>query len=333
MKVKAIREYGMIDVARVLCACMVVLIHMGFGNSIAIIPCVTRQAVPFFFLTSGFFLAKKLKGSGNALRTCWRYALSVLLVYAVWMIIWLPSIICDALAEHQNASLFYVICIVLRRILTAGIAPYWYLLVLAEGAMVLALIINRKWLGWVLCVCGLILNTLYCMNLEGAVGSMIHRVFYTVFSWENNVIMSGFPMLFIGALFSQNERTAGSLKLLAVALMYIGVIVAAFLLYPSDNALYGLPFGQTEAVLLFAFCIMLSRFSTGLSRDMCVFFRNISSVIFLTHTVILKIMGECLHVWDPLIRFAAAIACGILIMIAVRTVKWKPLMKVFMVKN
>ena len=323
----------MIDVARVLCACMVVLIHTGFGNTIAIIPCVTRQAVPFFFLTSGFFLSKKLKRSDNALRTCWRYALSILLVYAVWMLIWLPSIICDTIAEHQNASIFYVVCIVLRRILTAGIAPYWYLLVLAEGAMVLALIINRKWLGWVLCLCGLILNTVYCINLEGAIGSMIHKVFYTVFSWENNVIMSGFPMLFIGALFSRNKKTAGSLKLLTVALLYIAVIAAAFLLYPSNNALYGLPFGQVEAVLLFAFCIMLSCSSTRLSGKTCMFLRNISSVIFLTHTVILKILGECLHIWDPMIRFAAVIVCGILIMIAVRTIKWKPLMKMFMVKN
>lgn len=259
--------------------------------------------------------------------------MSVLLVYAVWMIIWLPSIICDALAEHQNASLFYVVCIVLRRILTAGIAPYWYLLVLAEGAMVLALFINRKWLGWVLCVCGLILNTLYCMNLEGAVGSMIHRVFYTVFSWENNVIMSGFPMLFIGAMFSQNERTAGGLKLLAVALLYVAVTITAFLSYPSNNALYGLPFGQVEAVLLFAFCIMLSHFPKRLSKGTCMLLRNISSVIFLTHTAALKIMGECLHIWDPIIRFASAIVCGILIMFAVRAVKWKPLMNMFMVKD
>ena len=60
-------SYNSIDIMRVICAIMVVVIHIPPFGSIErfdtinyyLQQYVSRVAVPFFFITSGFFLAKK----------------------------------------------------------------------------------------------------------------------------------------------------------------------------------------------------------------------------------------------------------------------------------
>lgn len=81
------KRNGAIDVFRYICAVMVVAIHTSpfydLNEDIGYIATevLTRIAVPFFFLVSGYFYIKKLNQKTNVFRT---YLLRILKTYAVW---------------------------------------------------------------------------------------------------------------------------------------------------------------------------------------------------------------------------------------------------------
>jgi serine/alanine racemase len=290
---------------------------MGFGDTVAIIPCVARQAVPFFFMVSGFFYAKKDWKKKDSLSLALKNTILILLIYAVWIVFWLPSIISDTKETYANNSVIFIIAVVLRRVFLAGIAPYWYLLALAEGSFILALILNYEKLriGWILCIVGLALNVIYGLKPASGIGGLIFRVFYTVFSWENNFIMVGFPLLFLGAMASRWEYRIASFKHGIITILYLSVSAAAFFVYSLNKQLFGIPFGIIQGGLLFLICIMPSRHEERIDKKICSLSRNLSSVVFLTHTAFLTLIGKVLHIWDPYLRFFLTVAGCIIVLI------------------
>lgn len=136
--------FPLIDISKLYCACLVVFIHMGFGDSFSVVPCLSRQAVPYFFLVSGFFLYKRLSTTDNARKSVFLYAKNLLVVYFVWTALWLPYTINEYTSLYAGKSIIYVVIVLIRRIFLCGNAPYWYLLVLAEAAIGLKLVIQKQ---------------------------------------------------------------------------------------------------------------------------------------------------------------------------------------------
>lgn len=313
MEMVSSKHCNLLDLVRVYCACLVIFIHMGLGPSFSLVPCLARQAVPFFFLVSGFFFGNKVSQKGKILPMSFKYASSILPVYIVWALLWTPFFFKEAFINHADHSVLYVIAVVLRRICLAGAAQYWYLLVLAEGVVLLGLVIKFRGekLGWVLCILGLILRFMYDLHPSGEIAAGICKIFYMVFSWENNVIMTGFPLLFLGYNFSQNEKWLSTLKRSYIGFIYLASVLLAFIIYGFSNSHYGIPFWLTESLLLFLFCILPSSFESMIPVSLCRTARNLSSVIYLTHTIIRRWLGITFNIWEPNARFflCVVIAC------------------------
>ena len=327
-------RYKLLDIVRLACAGFVVIIHMGYGDSYAIIPCLTRQAVPFFFLASGFFFQKRLHKEKNIMRYTFLHARKVFFVYLFWVLCWLPGIIRDAAIEHTGSSMLYLIAVIIRRIFFAGLAPYWYLLVLAEGILLLAVIVqcHKLMLAWFLCITGVVLGIVFRMHLAGGFGNLVYKSFYTVFSWDCNLIMTGFPLLFLGATASRFENSIREWNLQFILLLYLVAIVLAFFLHPHCHDLYGNPFGIFQALFLFAVCLISEKKSLPIPDGVCVFARNLSAIVFLTHTVFLTILGKCFNIWNAPLRLMIILAMSILLLVSAIKINWKPLNRVLMIK-
>lgn len=304
--------YGFLDVARLYCALLIIFIHMGLGNTFSVIPCLSRQGVPFFFLASGFFFAKKARNCEDIKSITIQYIKPMILVYFVWILLWLPATVIEYKNLYQG-SIGILILVLCRRILLAGIAPYWYLLVLAEGIPILAVILRRNKLvaGAILCIMGIVLGIIYGYQSFANQNGIIYKLFYTVFSWNNNVIMSGFPLLFLGAIMDLYEKRIRKVPFWLLLVLYIASIVAAFLLYAKYRNLFGIPFGIIQAVLLFSLCITGCCFQQRIPARIGKKARNLSSVVFLTHTVALTILGNYFHIWDSVIRYIITALCAI----------------------
>lgn len=328
------RFYRLLNITRLYCALLIVFIHMGLGDHFAIVPCLSRQGVPFFFLTSGFFFSKKLRRSEDYYQTTIHYIKPLAAVYGIWILLWFPYTLIEY-GHMYSGEPVKLVAVLIRRIFLAGPAPYWYLLVLVEGTIILAVILrnHKTALGSVLCVLGLILSVLYGYQEEYNPYGLVYKVFYPVFSWSNNVIMSGFPMLFIGALFDLYEKSIRKLNFWLLLGLYFLSIVSAFVLFRVDSNLYFIPFGTIQSVLLFLLCITSVTFMKNSSIKYYQRARNLSSVIFLTHTVFLTIIGNSLQIWDVGLKYALTIISALIVYWIAEKVNWRPLNRILMIKS
>ena len=327
------RYYKMLDIVKLACSGLVVMIHQGFGDSFAIIPCLTRQAVPFFFLVSGFFYAKRANNAKSVKSYTLSFAKRLLLIYLFWIVCWLPYIIKETVSTNAEKSILYVFFVIIRRVALAGWVPYWYILVFAEGIIILSLILRyQKYkLGWLFCICGLALNVVYRIPIQNGFCNLLNKGVYFVFSSESNVVMTGFPLLFIGAAAARHEDAIRHWKWSAVLLLYLLFVGGAFLLHPYSNRLFGIPFGILQALPLFALCLILADATIPVKNETSRLARDLSAVIYLTHTITLSILGYGLHLWNELLRFIIVVFVAMLVVAIGKKINWKPLKTVLMI--
>lgn len=111
-----------------------------------------RFAVPYFFITAGYFFAKSLLDGATRRNLLAKYSFRLLMVWAVWCIIYdlIPSW-STALEHGYLRATYWNINSDLRRpvsLLTKGThAHLWFLLALECGLILLTVSWRRPWLG------------------------------------------------------------------------------------------------------------------------------------------------------------------------------------------
>lgn len=286
--------YERIDISRLYCSLLIVLMHCfeipkGEWLSPLIIQCFAQQAVPFFFLTSGFFLGKKLQRTENSkdkrVATV-QYAKKLFYLYFVWMILWLPKVLIHYIGLY-GISLRMVL-IVLRRVLIAGEGVYWYVLVLAESALVVGLLFGKghKRLLMLFAAVGLILSLCYEFDCSVWPIDAVNNAFYFVFSWSNNFIMKGVPFFAIGALISGLKPINKSWTFL---LGYFIVSIINVVIYCTANRNFGIFTAASlmypiQAVMLFLWSVNGSE-DNSKWHDISIRLRERSAVYYFLHTV------------------------------------------------
>ena len=143
------KVYTGIDVCKLICAILVVLLHAIENNSWSsngIKFIFTRFAVPFFFISSGFFFNKHFSAVKNKKEYFIAYEKKLLKTYFVWaVIIYLPFEIFSYTRKYSGMNQFHILLIMLRRYLLIGPGPYWYLLALGISiAVIYYCSINNK---------------------------------------------------------------------------------------------------------------------------------------------------------------------------------------------
>ena len=117
------------------------------------------------FLVSGFFFSKRIQKSGNTIFITKQYVFNIICLYCIWILFWSPVVFREYRQLYGDSTI-KLIATLFRRFALAGMAPYWYLLVLAEGIVILACVFKsgRKYIGMFLCAAGLILRVLYSIQ-------------------------------------------------------------------------------------------------------------------------------------------------------------------------
>ncbi len=320
--------YPLLDVSRVFCALLVVLIHcLGVPDEqpIAkfILMCFSEQAVPFFLIISGFFVIKKLKEKSIkeiALHCVKNY----LLVYFAWTIFWMPYIIYTYYIENKGASFFYLVILLIRRIFIAGQGVYWYMLVLAEAVLIVSILVKYKKqkLLYFLAAIGLLLGILYEAEFTAYGYGNINNIFYYIFSWSGNVVMRGIPYIAIGYYLSTRKSFSFVGSLVLYIISSLGMIILYFLGVYDWLCLYPL-----QAIALFVMSISsnYTAVSTSFSR-VC---RESSSVIYYMHTVFLYVIFDIIWKGNLIfeVRYILAVLLSLVVYIVIKklnipVIKW-----------
>ena len=122
-----------IDLMKFLCAILVVAIHVQPFRDVdkilnfVLTNYITRIAVPFYFVTSGYFLFRRvgIEKHNFVPLIAKAYVYKIMKLYIIWTIIYLPPLIyCSVIDVGLRHAVFKVICTVLF----SGYHHLWYLL-------------------------------------------------------------------------------------------------------------------------------------------------------------------------------------------------------------
>ena len=328
---KQTNRYDYVDIFRVYCALLVVFIHcFNDPNSLSISNIVketlTRQAVPYFYIITGFFMVKSLNKQ-NVMHKIW----NILKLYLVWQVLWLPNTILTYLNKYQGEAKIKVLALLFRRLFIAGNLAYWYLLVLVESLLFIYLINciikNLKLKEYIY-----ITITVFGLSLEFIYDSMpntkIHSIFYSVFSWSNNFIMKGVPFLLIG-YFIHKYIKLSCLKLKELQICYLVITFTNILLYFYSSGIIA-PLYIIQAPLLFIIGVKLSNVYAIPGEKVASKCLEISCAVFFTHQVFLLLYSTIID--NTILNFFLTIISSIVTYIVFKTINFRPYLWMINVK-
>lgn len=160
-------QYNSVDAMKLFFAVCVVGIHSSDvcpAEFPSVVMMLVKMAVPFFFMASGFLLARKLKASpAEAEAICWKAARKYLRLYLLYLGLYLPLAV--AAYATNDAPFLVDVARYVSGVLFHGEPPYgwplWYLWALILGIATIGLALRRGvGLGrlWMFSLCLFLLN-------------------------------------------------------------------------------------------------------------------------------------------------------------------------------
>ena len=329
------KRYDAIDISKLFCAFLVTMIHANAtGNTFSyfFVGAFSQQAVPFFFIVSGFFFSNKLiacKNANEAKRITLTYVKKNFMLYMVWQLVWAWYTLKDYLTIYSGESLAKIFLILLRRLFLAGNGVYWYVLVSAEAAVIIYVLHRFKLKKFMYCltVLGIVLSIIYnCFGQTDFLPfQLIYKSFYFLFSWSNNVIMMGLPYMAIGYAFASGDLkiksgTSAVLFVLSNILNLVLYIVLAH--YHVINVSSYCLFYIIQAVSLFGLS-----YNSQIKIEKNILVRNMSNSIYFLHTIFIYwIMDPFMKFMpNPFLRAALSIVLSMAVYALTAKTKFKPM--------
>ena len=312
----SIKLYRSVDLGKLIASLLVVLIHVNEAHTYIaemLVFSLSKMAVPFFFIASGFFFHRGLERAEEKKGYVRKYVKKQLLLYFLWVLIYLYGIIKSYTNLYEGKSVLYTVLIILRRIVLCGYGVYWYILILAESAIIIYYLgrnKQRKWLYIAISI-GLLLAFVYDNRsviplFNNQICLRVNNAVYTIFSWSNNFIMKGVPFMGIGYIvYEKRDAIVHFGKSLYIAICcFLLATGINFYFYISDSRVE--LFFIVQAVAFFIICITYEMsFSTAVS----IRFRELSSCIYFMHTFFIYYVLDRLFgvYWNIALKYFSAV--------------------------
>lgn len=253
------KSYNSIDLMKFICSILVICIHThplstysnilnsGLDNVIA------RLAVPFFFISAGYFFFNKIDlTSSSTSRINHSYLKSYIkrlsLLYIIWSIIYLPYTL--YLWVKSDASIIKYIFSSIRNFLLTGISTHlWYM-----AALILATILvyytlryfslkNTLLIGLILYIIGLLGDSYFGLINKVPVIGLLFNIYNFLFVTTRNGLFFGFIFVAFGAYLSHTKFIISTKKIcmlfcLSFLLMGIEVFTLKVLDIPKNFNMY-----------------------------------------------------------------------------------------------
>lgn len=209
-------EFIAIDYARIICAVLIVIMHMkpldGLNESAEwfLDSVLTRVAVPFFFLTSGFFF-EKIADNKEKIR---KYILRLTGLYVVYSAIYFPYVI-KAYIEAGHGVLYNIVSFTRTFLFIGTFQHLWYFPALLLAVFLILFLEKERIpirgvcvLAIFLYVIGTIGNAYICPYIEALAPkeNIILWLYYKIFNTTRNGLFFGFPYVFAGFFIAKKKN-------------------------------------------------------------------------------------------------------------------------------
>ncbi len=333
--VGARRELGSVDLVKFIASVMIFLLHNGmlkqWENVRFAEEVLSRWGVPFFFLSSAYFLFRKGEGgniTGEQLRG---YARRIALLYAGWFVFNLPSVAYMHFIQYKVNELHTWVVFVKNAFFSASFTGSWFLTSCVFGAWLVWLLSRRLSTGrvvfataWVYAIC--VLTSMYKGIIPKAIVGVLN---FCVFPLN---IFNGCFYFAVGKAIAENEerirarfpRPVCAACFLVAYALYFGEIAfarRAGIFSKTDVGVFLIP----ASIALFLFCL-----ETGARVPGGRLLRKMSTIFFFCQGNIICVRGFCaeylgvrsIHALNAVcLALLAAVTAAVLL--AQRRTKWR----------
>lgn len=306
------KRYDGIDQMKFICAILVVAIHavpfteFGQLGAFEIAQVVSRIAVPFFFICSGFFFTQKLMAGGpkgaNALSAVMK---RLLWLYAGWCAIYFAYDF--RICLKSTGSFGEAMALYLRNLIfLGGHFHLWYLPALMISLALLYAGFKMKRIpqffgaAVILYIVGLAGNSYYGLAEDASWLKNIYEGYFSIFVTTRNGLFFGFLYVMLGGVAAYRKGTVPYASGLLLSVLFMVLLHAeAYLL-----EWYHIPRGYDMYVMVAPFTYYLFQTLLSAGRQMrgwgTEFFRTCSMGVYFIHGLFL-ILYEKLFQWSGLL--------------------------------
>lgn len=300
--------YTGIDVFKLISSFMVVLLHAIETTNyyaVAVREILTWFAVPFFFISSGFFLQKGLTKAENKAEYFKKYVKNLLFLFLVWaVVIYSPIVIHSYVNTNKTESALKIALLLFRRIFIIGPGPYWYLVALLCSAIFIYFCHTKTYEKLLLFVMilGFLLQIGYVsfreILSEISVFKFLFDGIYFVYSWEKNFLMYGIPFMGLGYFFAKKGT---KVKPSMAVLMFLASTLLGIFEYNIPKIFPSEFWNGNKIFFAFAFqaisiFLLAKSVSFNISKKTSLFIRQLSSFIYFSHYIFLY------YIMNPILR-------------------------------
>lgn len=232
-KIKSIKKtnrqanYDLIDFFKLLCALLVVSIHVPFLSEVsepldfALNQYIARIAVPFFFTAGGYFCFKKTDENNFDMKIIINYALRMISLYLIWVAISsIPLLVLNKFSFSTFLKDAFI-----------GYGAFWYLKSSAVSVLLIGILLSKK-----INIKKIVIIALF-LYLIGLVHLPYHRLLFktieTLPSWyTRNGIFFGLFFTSAGAFFAyKNIKISKKLSFLLLVISMALWAMEVYFLY------------------------------------------------------------------------------------------------------
>ncbi|MBQ3118953.1 MAG: acyltransferase family protein [Clostridia bacterium] len=329
--------YNTIDLFKFIFSLFVVAIHIPPFTSVStplhfFTLYLSRLAVPFYFICSGYFLFKKSTSN------IYKYVYRIFKLYVIWSIIYLPCVLHSAIVNKAN------IAITLTKwfksfVFVGSYIHLWYLLATVVAVLIVAFCLKMRLsiksiliLSCIFYIIGLIPQT-YSFLLDPIRKCesifLLLKFIQKIIVTTRNGLFEGFLFISLGMLFAR--------KYLSIKIKHAAILFLASMFFLGCELIVVRFAGWARAYDLFIFLAPASFFlfyivKTKQLKNRAIYtkLRTLSSLIFFSHLLIEYILNIVLtpvlpELWSySLFRYTLVIIATLGFSLCVMTLSKKP---------
>ncbi|MBB5183473.1 acyltransferase family protein [Catenisphaera adipataccumulans] len=233
------KKYGAIDIAKYISALLVVCIHtypfyeVSPTFNMYWIQTLCRMAVPFFFVTSGFFFFRKWEKDNEEAN--WtnlkKYESRLLKLYLIWTVIYLPYTIWDY--TRAQFKWYHIFAYLRDLILNGSYYHLWFFPALMLGMAIVYGLYRRYGMKHTLFISLILYLIGYMINVYTPLWesgrwpyvTFFFGFFTKVFTTSRNGIFFGPMFISIGLLLSRTRRLPHRVSVIGWAISFVLLII------------------------------------------------------------------------------------------------------------
>ncbi len=283
--------YYKIDCWRVACAIGIMILHLepfSIFNPVinyAIVHVIARICVPFFFLTSGFFIEPIIKNKEKL----YKYIFKTLKMYLICTVLYIPVLI-DLYLKEDTSLFRWLINFTKSFFFIGSYQHLWYFVSLIWAVILLYLLVSRC-SNEKIRICIIII-----LYIIGTIGNAYHKtsnLYYKFFGTTRNGLFMGLPFVFLGYTVRKNEHKIKKSKILYLFLTNTGFVLMGleaifiycfFNKHGQDMLLFLLPTALCMFISIVVSC--QSNIATKRKQGIGKYYRDLSVLIFELHLLV-----------------------------------------------